>query len=141
MTDYFQLTLTGFRNQERVVNKGFCAISNGKTYVDGHKLNELQMQSVLYNQKDVEELIEVLQIAKYALPKSELQKGEKLKCAIRVGMVIRYMTDKNWDRLGHTAMVTAYSIPDDKVWVGHQVISIKGFLENIETGRYEVVEP
>ena len=137
MTDYFKLILTGFRNQERVVNKGFCAISNGKTYVDGHKLNELQVQSALYNQKDVEELIDVLQIAKYALPK----RGEELKCAIRVGMVIRYMTDKNWDRLGHTAMVTAYSIPDDKVWVGHQVVSIKGFLENIETGRYEVVTP
>ncbi|QGW28457.1 hypothetical protein [Phnomibacter ginsenosidimutans] len=75
----------------------------------------------------------------HALEWIEKHKGKEIECAIKVGMVIRYMTDKNWDKLGQHAMVTAYSIPDDKVWVGHQVISIAGFLENIENGRYEVV--
>lgn len=68
------------------------------------------------------------------------QKGKQIECAIKVGMVIQYMTNNNWDMLGHKAMVTAYSIPDDKVWVGQQVISIAGFLQNIENGRYKVVE-
>jgi len=141
MTDYFQLTLAVFNKNERVRNKSFCAIPSARTYVDGCKLTELQMDAILYNQKDVDDLIEVLRIAKYAFHNQEIENGKHIECAIRVGMVIRCTTNKNWDRRGHSAMVTAFSIPDDKVWLGQQVISIKGFLENIETGRYEVVEP
>jgi len=136
--DYFKLSLTGFNNKERVRDKAFCSIESGKTYVDGYKLTELQVQSVLFNQKDVEDLIKVLEIAKHTFP---YQKGQTIECSIKVGMIIRYCTNKNWDKFGQTAMVTAFSIPDDKVWVGQQVISIRGFLENIESGRYEIVEP
>jgi hypothetical protein len=136
--DYFKLSLTGFNNKERVRDKAFCSIESGRTYVDGYKLTELQVQSVLFNQKDVEDLIKVLEIAKHTFP---YQKGQTIECSIKVGMVIRYCTNKNWDKFGQTAMVTALSIPDDKVWVGQQVISIIGFWENIESGRYEVVEP
>lgn len=136
--DYFKLNLTGFNNKERVIDKAFCSIESGEIYVDGHKLTELQIQSVLFNKKDVEDLIKVLEIAKHTFP---YQKGQTIKCSIKVGMVIRYCTNKNWDKFGQTDMVTAFSIPDDKVWVGQHVISIRGFLENIESGRYEVIEP
>jgi hypothetical protein len=139
--DYFKLSLTGFNNKERVRDKAFCSIESGKTYVDGYKLTELQVQSVLFNQTDVEDLIKVLQIAKHTFPIKECDKGKKIECAIKVGTIIRYTTNKNWDKLGMSAMVTAYSIPEDKVWVGQQVLSIRGYLENIESGRYEVVEP
>ena len=139
MTDLFQLTLTGFNGTEQVRGKSFRTIESGKTYVDGYKVTELQIRSNLFSQRDVEDLIKVLQIAKHTFPNNMV--GKTIECRIRVGMIIRYCTNKNWDTFGQSAIVTAFSIPDDKVWVGQQVLSIKGFLENIESGRYEVVEP
>ena len=68
MGDYFKLRVTGFNESIRTVDKDFCSIESGKHYVDGYKLSELQVQAVMCNQQDVEELIEVLQIAKYTFP-------------------------------------------------------------------------
>jgi hypothetical protein len=71
--------------------------------------------------------------------KSILVKGVFTRYDLRVGMTIRYMTNENWDEFGRTAVVTCYSIPLNKIWLNHKAISIDGFLENIKSGRYEIV--
>ena len=140
MANYFKLKVTGFNDSKRIIDKDFCSIESGKTYVDGWNLSELQIQSTMFDQQDVEDLIKVLQIAKHTLPKTENQKEKEIKIAnIKVGTIIRFATNKNWDNIEEVAMVTAYSITEDKIWVGQQVISIRTFLENIESGRYKVV--
>ena len=113
MANYFKLKVTGFNDSKRMIDKDFCSIESGKTYVDGCNISELQIQSTMFDQQDVEDLIKVLQIAKHTLPKTDNKKGKEIK--------------------------TAYSISEDKIWVGQQVISIRTFLENIESGRYKVV--
>jgi len=81
---------------------------------------------------------------KAALPLQQVQEGKpngkEIKCAIEVGMQIMYTTNNNWDKLGRKPHVTAYSIPEDKVLLSDgQTISIGGFLDNIESGRYKLL--
>ena len=77
----------------------------------------------------------------YALEWIEKQKGNHIECAIKVGMVIEYTTNWNWDVKGRRESVKAFSIAENKVWLGNGIIAIDGFLRNIETGRYKLVEP
>ena len=62
------IRIVGIKDGEKVRNKTFYSIERGKTYVDGFALDELQISSVLTSREDIEELINLLQIARFVFP-------------------------------------------------------------------------
>jgi methyl coenzyme M reductase subunit D len=76
----------------------------------------------------------------HALEWIEKHKGQEIECAVKVGMIIEFTTNNNWDRKGFKLMVQAYSIDENIVCLGGHVISVDEFLRNIKTGRYKVVK-
>lgn len=69
--DYFQLSIQAFRDKERIKSKQFCSIESGKYFIDGYRATEVQISSVLFSQKDVCDLIEVLSVLKHSFNRPE----------------------------------------------------------------------
>jgi hypothetical protein len=69
------IQLQGFLNDARQKKISTNRISNLRNYLDGYKLNEIQIISTLASRKDVQELIELLEMAQhcFAEPKDECE--------------------------------------------------------------------
>jgi hypothetical protein len=69
MSNTIKLRIVGFNKAEIVRNKDFYSIESGGRYVDSHRLTEMQLYSTLTSQKDIEDLILLLTIAKHSFTK------------------------------------------------------------------------
>jgi len=49
----------------------FSKIREGRMFIDGLRLIDIRLEALLSDQKDVEDLIELLEIAKLTLPKNK----------------------------------------------------------------------
>lgn len=64
-----KLIIMGFDGAERRRYECSFNIKNLMTYIDGYKLTELHIEAVLNSQKEVDDLIELLKLAKYTFIK------------------------------------------------------------------------
>jgi hypothetical protein len=64
-----KLIIMGFDGAERRKYECSFNIKNLITCVDGYKLTELHIEAVLNDQKDIDELIALLKMAKYSFIK------------------------------------------------------------------------
>lgn len=65
------LIISGSLKEEKIVKpKEFKTIEAGRTYVDGHRFDEIKLGCVLRSQEDVDTLIELLRIAKFTFDKT-----------------------------------------------------------------------
>jgi len=69
MSNTVKLRIVGFNKGEVVRNEHFYSIESGGRYVDSYILTEMQLYSTLTSQKDVEDLIMLLRIAKNSFTK------------------------------------------------------------------------
>jgi len=61
------LRINGFNKGQKILSKYFNTINEGKTYVDGHRLDRIEISLIVFSPADIKELITLLHIASETL--------------------------------------------------------------------------
>jgi hypothetical protein len=63
----------------------------------------------------------------------------RIGLVVDVGTKIEYMTNNNWCKKGQIDTVLTVDYVNNKIRLGDQFMSLKGYMENIKNGNFKVI--